>query len=257
MSRLYGRTDDIYNISKYFRENYKGKYIKDKTPIKKEELENAPSIITPYISLENAKYLDSKEIEMASNAFLRETIYSGPDEEKSVIIFPSRKLREEYKRELLYFLGDLLRRKSLDYMPSEFDIKCQYSDVLPLLIEYLYLRDTGKADRFEDKHLSDLNLNAKEYIKMFEGFNKCEGMYDKDFFLRNTLLYLVPLASMDATLQIRDTVMNDKDELIKLIDELITNENHNREEILRKRDIDSYGFKALRKEIKNKRGSNE
>ena len=40
MSRLYGRTYDIYNISKYFNENYKRCYVKDKTEISLDELED-------------------------------------------------------------------------------------------------------------------------------------------------------------------------------------------------------------------------
>lgn len=249
MSRLYGRTDDVYNISKVFVEEYKGKYIKDNTIISPDELENSANVIEPYLSRENLKYLDEKEIEIACNPFIRETIYSGLGEDKNVIIYPSRKIKEEYKRELIYFIGDLLRRKSLDKLPEEFDIKCQYSDVLPLLLEYLFLRDTGKEERFSAKHLGDLNLNAPEYIKIFDRFNKYEGLYDKGKFLRNTLLYLVPLSSMDATLQIVDNI-TDEDDLKKLIDELISNENHNREDILKDRNIETYGFRRLIKEIK-------
>ena len=72
-------------------------------------------------------------------------------------------------------------------------------------------------------------------------------------FLLNTLSFLVPLSSMDATLQIRDKYEKDKDALIELIYELIENENHNREEIMKSKDIDTYGFKTLRKEIKGRK----
>jgi hypothetical protein len=231
------------------KEEYKGKYKKDNTVISGDDLEKSPLVITPYISRENALYLDKQEIEIACDSFIRETIYSGLGEERNIIFFKSRKLREEYKRELIYFIGDLLRRKSLDYLPEEFDIKCQYSDVVPLIIEYLFLRDTGHAERFSSKHLSDLSLNAPEYMKIYERYNKYEGLFNKEDFLRNTLLYLVPLSSMDATLQIIDELGNDKDELKKLLNELINNESHNREAILKDRNIETYGFRRLRKEI--------
>ena len=162
-------------------------------------------------------------------------------------------MKEEYKRDLVYFIGDLLRRLSLDYIPDEFDIRCQYSDVLPLLMEYLFLRDCGKEKRFSDKHLQDLKLNANQYIKIYEKFENNKEFSNEQIFLRNSLLYLVPLSSMDATLQISDEIINDKESLKQLIKELIENENHNREDVLNKRNINTYGFKRLRKEITNRR----
>ena len=252
MSRLYGRTDDVYQISKCFKEEYKGKYKKDNTVVSADELEHAPEVITPYITRENALYLDKQEIKIACNPFIRETIYSGLGEEENIIFFKSSKIREEYKRELIYFVGDLLRRKSLDLLPEEFDIKCQYSDVIPLVIEYLFLRDTGHEERFSTKHLCDLSLNAPEYMKIYERYNKYEGLFDKETFLRNTLLYLVPLSSMDAALQIIDEYGDNKEELRRLLDELINNENHNREDILKERNIETFGFRRLRKEITRK-----
>lgn len=249
MSRLYGRTIDVYSISKYLNENYKRTYEKDKTKIDAEEMEKTPEIITPYLPRNAQEYLDKSEIEIAWNLFTKDTIYSGYGETKNTIIFPTRTMQEEYRRDLIYFMGDLLRRINLDYLPDEFDIRCQYSDVLPLLLEYLFLRDSGKKERFSDKHLKDLALNAKEYVKIYDNFNNFKQVSDEKRFLRNTLLFLVPLSSMDATLQITDDIANDKESLRALIKELIENPNHNREEVMKKRNIDTYGYKRLRKEI--------
>ena len=54
---------------------------------------------------------------------------------------------------------------------------------------------------------------------------------------------------MDATLQLIDKTNNDKDKLRIIIQELIDNKNHNREEIINDQNINTYGFKRLRKEI--------
>ena len=253
MSRLYGRTPDIYYISKYLIENYNSKYQKDKTKISDDELEEAPEILRTYLPQIAIDYLKNSQIDISWNFFIKDTIYSGYGEERNAIIFPTKQMKEEYKRDLVYFIGDLLRRLSLDYIPDEFDIRCQYSDVLPLLMEYLFLRDCGKENRFSDRHLQDLKLNANEYIKIYERFENNKESSNEQLFLRNSLLYLVPLSSMDATLQISDDIVNDKESLKQLIKELIENETHNREDVLNKRNINTYGFKRLRKEITNRR----
>lgn len=252
MSRLYGRVEDVRSISEYLKDKYDGVYTPDKTIIEGQELENAPSVIAPYLSSDSITYLDSLDIELAYNRLIRETCYSGPGEKSNIIYFPTKNMKEEYKRELIFFMGDLLRRKNFDRYPDVFDIKCQYSNVLPLLIEYLYLRDTGKEDRFSPKYLQDLKISALEFLKRYrKNINRPEK---EEQLLNDTLLILIALSSMDATLQIKDKFASDKDSLIQLIDELVVNERHDREEIIKRRDIDTFGFKTLRKEIDRYKG---
>ncbi len=253
MSRLYGRTTDIYSISKYLMENYNRKYEKDNTPISYDDLEKTFEIIGKYLPEDGKKYLADAEIEVSWNLFTKDTIYSGYGEEKNAIIFPTKQLKEDYRRDLVYFSGDLLRRINLDYMPDFQDIRCQYSDVLPLLLEYLFLKELRKEDRFSDRHLQDLKLNAKEYIKIYEAFKEFPKHFSEERFLSNSLLFLVPLSSMDVTLQLTDDIIEDSDELKSIIKELIDNEHHNREEVINKRNLDTYGFKRLRKEISGRR----
>lgn len=253
MSRLYGRTADIYNISNYLIENYKKRYAMDNTRINRLDLESALGAILRYLSEDSIRYIDNQEMVISYNPFITQTVYNGYGDDKNIIIFPSKKMKEEFKRELVYYAGDLLRRKSFDHMASISSTSGQYSGVIPLLLEYLYLRDSGKEDRFSDKHLTDLKMNAKLYKRIYEEYKKNEKKEDIEEFLSNSLLHLIPLSSFDATLQIKDTVAQDEKEVRRLIDELIRNENNNREEILRERDIDTYGFKRLRKEIDMKR----
>lgn len=254
MSRLYGRTIDIYSISKYLNENHINKYTKDKRTIDFDELNSAIDTVKPYLSIDTINYLMECDIQVSGKLFAKETIFSGYGEENNIIIFPSRTMKEEYKRELMYFIGELLKRKNPDLIPSKFDIKCQYSDMLPLLVEYLYMKETGNEDKYSDKHLNDLALNAKEYVKIYEGYKNGSLNMSEDNFLMNSLLYLVPLSSLDATLQVIDLFKDDKDKMVELLSLLIENANNNREEIMTDKNISTYGFKRLRKEIDYKRG---
>ena len=158
-------------------------------------------------------------------------------------------MKEEYKADLMYYIGDLLRRRRLDYMQDEYDIRCQFADVIPLLTQYLFFKETGKENRFFDRNANNLRLNAPQYNKIHTRFEKHPRITSVDYLLRNTLLYLIPLSSMDAALQIIDKYGNDKVEMRYLLLQLIENENHNREEVINEIGIETYGFKRLRKEI--------
>ena len=103
MSRLYGRTYDVYSVSKYFQENYNKKYVRDNTKITDQELMHQQEVITPYLTDEEIEYLDKCNIQFGYNRFIRETIYSGYGEKDNIIIFPKKIMRESYKRELIYY----------------------------------------------------------------------------------------------------------------------------------------------------------
>ena len=249
MSRLYGRVEDVNSISKYLIEKYSKVYQPDKTIIEDHELIEAPILVFPYLSSDTVKYINDCNIQVYWDKRIDGTVYSGQGEEENCIIFNTKQMIEEYKTDLIYFIGDLLRRKNLDYMQDEHDIMCQYSDVLPLLIEYLFYKEQGKVDTFSERNLSDLALNSKSYVKLYERFNRHQNSKKEYELLNNTLLHLIPLSSMDATLQLIDKIGNNKDELVLLIQSLIDNKNHNREDIINERNISTYGFKRLRKEI--------
>jgi hypothetical protein len=249
MSRLYGRLEDVNNISNYLINNYKKLYIPSYKEIEDEELMDAPKKIFTYLSKDTINYINDCDIKVFWDKNAPGTVYSGEGEKENIIFFKTRQMREEYKTDFIYFIGDLLRRKNLDYMQDEHDIMCQYSDLLPLLIEYLFLREEGKEEEFSDRNLSDLRLNAKHYHRTYERRKKYPFLVSEETLLNETLLYLVPLSSLDATYQIIDKIGDNKDELRLFIYKLIENSNHNREEIVSERDINTYGFKRLRKEI--------
>ena len=249
MSRLFGRVEDVKGVADYLTENYNKKYLKDKTEITDVELMDATKDILKYLDKDYVIYINHCNIGVYWNRYIKDTEYSGVGEEYNSIFFPTKKMIEEYKLDLMFFIGDLLRRRKMDYIPDQYDVRCQYSDVLPLLMEYLYLKENNKEEIFSTKIIADLRLDAPHYQKIYNKHQKHPSIYPDDYLLRNTLLYLVPLSSMDATLQLIDKYKDDKDEIRYLIYELVQNESHNREEIMAERNIDTYGFKRLRKEI--------
>lgn len=249
MSRLQGRVEDVNSISKYLIENYNKVYIPSFKEVGTDELMDAPKKVFPYLSKDSVQYINDCNIQLCWNGKLAGTIYSSAESDENVIFFRTKQMREEYKTDLVYYIGDLLGRKNNDIIQDQYDISCQYNSLLPLLIEYLYLKEEGKEDVFSDRNISDLRMNAKEYRKIYEKVKLFPFLFSEENLLNNTLLYLIPLSSLDATYQIIDNYGNDKDKLIYLIQELIDNENHNREEIINKNNINTYGFKRLRKEI--------
>ena len=59
---------------------------------------------------------------------------------------------------------------------------------------------------------------------------------------------VVQLSSLDGALSLID-ITKTPDEFKQLIEELMLNKDNDRAQVLRKRKIDSYGYKRLRKEI--------
>lgn len=273
MSRLYGRIYDLYETSKYLNENVKRTYHDDKTPTSWESVEECIEKVKLYIPKEAIKKLAANPVQIVKRPLsIQKSAYlptSNKPEPK--IFFTTNKAIEEYKRDIIFFVGQNLSTQSPDEMPKQNDIPCEYSYVVELLLEYLYLKEEQKEDVFSIKHLEELKSPAKNYIKAYEYYQKknetikqIDAMlltdsvtYIKDNekskgkFLKALLKYLIPMSSMDATLQIIDKDLS-KDEMKVLLNQLIINENHNRQQILQDIGIDSFGFKRLRKEIDKK-----
>lgn len=258
MSRLFGRVEDVYSISNYLIDNFNKKYSIDNSIISNEELKDAPKVIFTYLSKDMIKYINECDIKLCWNKRIKETVYgnSGTGEE-NYIFFPTKEIKSEYKTDLIYYIGDLLNQKHCDYMNNEYDILCQYEMALPLLLEYLYLKEENKEKKFYERNLSDLRSNANIYKKIYNKQHFLPMLYSEDYLLKDTLLNLIPLSSMDATLQIIDKYKDDKNSFMKLILDLYQNVNHNREEIISELNINTYGFKRLRKEIDIRGDRNE
>lgn len=248
MSRLYGRVEDVNSFYNYFIDNYNKKYVKDNTIISCDELQDSQKLILDYLYKDYIIYLNNCNVKCFYDKRSKDVAYNI-EEGNNVIFFPTKDMKEEYKSDLIYYIGDLLNNRRLDYMTDEYDIRCQYGDLIPLLVQYLFFKESGKEDRFTSKNFEDLKSNVPIYKKVHDRSIKYPKIYTRDILLRHTLLNLVPLSSMDAALQIIDKYGNDKNEMRYLLGQLIINEHHNREEVVNEIGINTYGFKRLKKEI--------
>ncbi len=272
MSRLYGRSDDVYNVSKYLLEKELIDYNYDKTKISLEEVENTPSYIEKYLPDKAIEIITNTPVVLSKSILIRKPLTFLPKDssEDPVMYFPKSKIIREYQNDVIFFLGRIFASYSPDKMPDDFTIPCEYHDVIPLILNYLYNKENNNESNFSLKYLHELLSNSKSFVKIYDSYQKFIEAKNEDrifgsddriekydnsnmkAILYKTLQSLVPLSSMDASLQIIDR-FNNVDEYKNLLDELISNPEHNREEILKHKGIETFGFKRLKKEIDNVR----
>ncbi len=272
MSRLSGRSMELYQTSRLLAESNIPKYKIDKGKTNWEDVVMAPEKIDIYLPENAVEILESNPVKIVHYPSLFKQTASLPekDGEEPLLFFPRHNAIEEYKNNLVFFLGEILANKSKDSLPDFYTIPCEYNVLLPLLMEYLYLKEENKEDLFIPKHLDDLAYNAKKYKKIYESHRnklinrneldlydinykkkeKIERYYaeEDEIFLRATLVTLVPMSSMDGVLQVIDRI-KDKDEIKNFIEKLIENKEHNRQKIINDMGIDSTSYKRLKKEI--------
>ena len=272
MSRLYGRAFDVYQISNYLNGKKIPKYNEDNSKISIDELIDSSAILDLYLPQSAIDFILEYPIHIVKSPFIPRNMSSFPTKENpnATIFFKGMNFKKEQKRELNFFLGSVLSNINPDELPKKDNIPCEYGDILPLLLEYLYLKETNQEDRFLLKHLNSLKYKASNYSKLYEKYhrflatnnwNELDYMTQEQLdriednnkrmeneFLKNTLTMLVPFSSVDGLLQILDKIKT-KEELKELINVLYENKNNDRQEILKEYDVSSYGYKRLRKEI--------
>ena len=274
MSRLYGRAFDVFQMSNSFK-NYKiPKYNEDNKKVSLDELINSTDVLDLYLPQSAIDYIVNYPIHIVKSPIIPKNASEFPNinNPNATIYFKGINFKEEQKRDLVFFLGCVLSQINPDELPKENNLPCEYGDILPLLLEYIYLKENNKEDRFLLKHFNSLKFNAEKYQKVYEDHQKhlvsdtnkelsyySEKEYSKreeynksieDTFLKNTLTMLVPFSSVDGVLQVIDTFKTEK-ELKKIIELIYNNENNNRQELLNSFGIESYGYKRLRKELDN------
>jgi hypothetical protein len=274
MSRIIGRMYDVYQISTELNSVRFPKYKKDYRECSWDDIEKTPERIEMYLPEKAIDFLSSKKIKIMRTPFLKYTLTQIPDkeEEDRYIKFPSLLPKIEFKRELMFYIGTLLSSYHGDSPGNIYTIPGEYDDVLPLLLEYLYLKDAGREDEFSLKKLIDLQKFNKTYPMFFDNYQDFQNLresarfadlsqekmdkfdqlcVEKDSEIESlTKDSVVLLSSLDGTLSLIDMI-GTRDEFKKLIEELMLNESDNRGKVLRERGIDSFGYKRLRKEIKS------
>lgn len=272
MSRLYGKSIDVYQTSKYLIDASLKKYKPDKTKTSEEELSSCPEKIELYLPDNAIEIIENNPIRIVLSPLAMKKASHLPTKkgEEPTLIFPRNKPIEEYKRELVFFLGTIISLSSPDLLPKDDNIPCEYGDLISLLLEYLYLKEIGKEEDFSRKHLKELEYNSRKYVINYDRYKKYllsrkennlyqlseeqEEQLNKQYaeqeilFLKSTLTCLVPLSSMDGVLQIIDEI-KDTNDIKKLLEKLIENDGNNRQKIINDLGIESFGYKRLRKEI--------
>lgn len=272
MSRLYGRAFDVYQTSNYILQAKIPKYNDDNKKITFEELIDSTGDVEIYLPQTAIDYIINYPIHIVKSPIIPRNMSEFPNKNNpnATIYFKGINFKEEQKRDLVFFLGCVLSHVNPDELPKNNDLPCEYGDILPLLLEYLYLKENNKEDIFLPKHLESLKFNAEKYTKSYEIYHKYlanNGLYESSFlsqkqqekieeyntklendFLKNTLTMLVPFSSVDGVLQVIDKTQT-KEEYKELIAKLYENKKNNRQDILKDYNIESYGYKRLRKEI--------
>ncbi|MBR1386311.1 MAG: hypothetical protein IJ568_05735 [Bacilli bacterium] len=271
MSRVFGYSDSVYNIYNDLNNSKILKYKKDNNKTSWDDVINSIKEIDFYIPFEFKKNMKNNKIRVvrAPSLFNRNTIISTPTEENEdpTIIFPSRSAKEEYKKELVYFIGVLLREVNCDNMPDLYSIPSEYQDVLPLILEYLYLKNNNLENVFSHQKIHELYASSGLYVKAFNDYKKIQELcYNSRYLPRKnyeiiselekdslkkfedvTLEYLIPLSSLDVSLQLIDNY--NSIDFKKLIKDLYNNYDKDRKEYINDLGIDSYGFKRVKEEI--------
>ena len=277
MSRLYGRAFDVYQTASDFKKNQFPKYNEENGKISVNELLESTKILDFYLPQSAIDYLENYNIHISKSPILPRSVSEFPTMEKpyASIYFKGLFFKEEHKRELAFFLGSVLELMNPDKMPNDDNLPCEYGDLFPLLLEYLYLKENNKENLFITKHLVELKNYSEKYCKSYEAYNRhlVEDkendlmIYSEDItsarleynqkiekdFLDNTLQILVPLSSVDAALQIIDKTKS-KEDYKKIIKLIYDNPDNDRQMLLNDLGYESYGHIRLRKEIEIARG---
>ena len=275
MSKIYGRGYDVYQFYKTISERKIPKY--KEHDVKKcswSEITASSEKIEIYLSKKTIDFLESKEIKITRNIFSRSimTQIPCPSFDERIIEFPSLIPREEYKRNFNFYLGMLLSGYKEDLDDEVYGIKEEFDDVLPLLLEYLYLKEAGKADEFLSKHFNEIRYTGKSYIKAYDEYNDFikfrndsdtsdldpvrlerfkQLCIDKEHYMNEGIRdCLTPISSLDSVISIYEQIKSPS-EYKELIERLMVNEKGNRGLILQDMGIETYGFKQLRKVLDN------
>ena len=110
MSRVYGRSNDVYQISKKLNETEFNEYKKDNRKCSWDDITDTPEKIDMYLPESAINFLTNKKIIIKKNLFSKYTATQIPDNEKEdrIIKFPSAHPKEEYKKDLMFYMGLLL-----------------------------------------------------------------------------------------------------------------------------------------------------
>ena len=272
MSRILGRAFDILQITDQLNEREISTFKKNKNISSWKKIENVPKELSIYLPDSAIDFINEKKISLKKNPLRIYTYTSVPEyeDEERYIRFCSNKPYEEFEREYAFYIGLLLSSYQMDTEEEFMELGREYDEILPILIDYIYLKNNNKEKDFSIKYLDQIKRDIRLFKKIYNEYKKfndfscnaeihdlseheyenyqrlCEE-HDEDM-EKCIMNHLVELSSLDGTLQIIDKNYS-AEEYKELIEELMLNSDENRSSILYQRGIESYGYKRLRKEI--------
>lgn len=264
---------DVYQVSKDLVGASLPRYKKDNRICSWPTIGQTPDLVRMYLPKKAIELLAEEPIIIRKNLFAIYTDTHLPDfdGDTRTISFPSLLPKEEFRRDLMFYIGMILSSYKKD---SENEIQNEYDDVLPFLLDYLYLKEVDREDSFSLKHLNILKKQGKVFNSFFDGYQKLKALKDnpkycslsdeqRDKFVltcierKNELDAItedtVPFfSSLDGALEIIDMAKS-KEEIKSIIEQLILNEKENRKAVLEDLGIKPIGYKRLIKEIDSKK----
>ena len=266
---LYVRSTDVYDVSRELKKSKAPKYREDFSKAEWEDIENVKEKVKLYIPREAIQFIDSNPIKIVKvSPFRRDACFIDNQNIPTLQVhgIPIK----EYEKKYIYLLGKIL----CNYSPNTRDkTECEYEDIIPLILEYLYLMELGKESTFKSEHLHDLYRNSKNYIKIYQKYyedilkdsKKISSIADesealrfewqldnkKESFVLETLNYLVKLSSLDVVLDVIDD-FNDELDFKSILKMLIENKNHDRTGLVNDMGLCAYNFTNIRKELVKK-----
>lgn len=271
MSKILGKVDEVADICDYIQDSSIEKYKTDNKKTTWSDVIKTINLTSLHLSETVSDYIVKDEIYITKNPLRKYTFISVPEykNEKRIIRFPSLVAKEEYKREILFFVGCILSCYKSD-KEDFFEIPGEFDDVLPLFLDYLYLADTNNKENFSLKYLDKIK-NYTKYYKEYTNEYKAFYEYTRDIsfgdfvdkgyqrYLKDckkkddelskfTMENIRSLSSLDAVLQLIDKNLN-SDEIKEIVEELMLNKNDNRKYVLNDLGINVEGYKRLKKEV--------
>lgn len=264
MDRVLGRAQDLKSISEELKKMKTRICLGDVKAVTIDDVRDSFSKYSIYIPESAKDYLRSRKIIVKKPGFLTTTAVN------SGVFCTKRFPTVEDESEFAFFIGRVLANYRNDARSDGFSFPAEYAALLPMLMEYLYCKETEREEIFYKQYLNRAKKDAKTFLKESEEYRKemekaekyntvfsTESSYRMYNFLsmnagntyHNAVLDAVYFISgLEALLQVNDKYKTES-EIRDLIEVLFRNEGNDRSAILYDLGIDSYGYRAIRKHI--------
>ena len=184
MSREMGKSYEVYQIASELNKTSFPVYRRDNRESSWDEIETTPERLELYLPDVAIDFLTSKKVKLYKTPFRKYTLTQIPEnnQEDRFIKFPSLRPKEEFKRELMFYMGMLLSSYHIDDPEDEYIIPGEYDDLLPNILEYLSLKEDKREEFFSIKHLNELKKFNKTYPRFYDDYKDFQELENRSRF---------------------------------------------------------------------------